>query len=174
MRALLMAAALLLPCAASAEAITFEVYELQNGGGRQLLASGTKTYVVEDIESGRSSKELPLTDRFAVGASVHRHKELIGFGLWAKQRTRWFELWKDDGFSWDWFNREQGPMYRKLQGPGRVKATITKTRDYEELTSVEFLDDITLRLNARPWFFFSDGDTHHVVVRRGSILKLAP
>jgi hypothetical protein len=181
MRHLLILACLLFAHPAAAETLTFEIYELMTDGGRQLLAKGSKHYELSDIEVQRSlvgevfwMKQLPLTDRFGVGASIHHDKELVGFGLWVRQRPKWFEFWKDRGFSWDWFNREQPPIYQKLQGPGRVRATIVKGSNFEALTSVEFLDDITLRLNASPWFFFSMDDTHHVVVRKGSVLKLAP
>jgi hypothetical protein len=166
--------------AAAAETVVYELYRVSKGG-RELIEKGVKKYQTGDIEVSASwvgprfwQKELALNDRFAIGGSVHRHKELVGFGLWLKQRPRWFEVWSDGGFSWDWFNRENAVIYRKLQGPGRVKATIVTGSGYEELTAVEFLDDITLRLKARPWFFFGDEDTHHVVVRKGSVLKLAP
>ena len=180
MRALALVVLLVLAAEVPAETVTFEIYELKNDG-RTLLARGTRHYVPGDVEVRRSflgkqfwSKQLPLTGGFGIGASVFRDRELSGFGLWVKQRPRWFEFWKDEGFSWDWFNREQGPIYRKLQGPGRVRATIVKGPDYEELTGVEFLDDVTLRLKGSPWFFLSQDDTHHVVVQKGSVLKLAP
>jgi len=165
---------------AAAQSVTYELYELSNDGPK-LIAKDTKQYTVSDIEVSENwmgsrfwQKQLGLNERFAIGASIHRHKELVGFGLWVKQRPRWFEIWSTGGFSWDWFNREQDAIYRKLQGPGRVKATIVTGADYQELTAVEFLEDVTLRLSARPWFLFSDEDTHHVLVRKGSVLKLAP
>ena len=182
MRVLTLVLWLLTAGVAAAETLTFEVYELKSDGTRQLLAKGTRQYSVDDLEVTRFNigesfalKALKITDDFNVGASVHREKELVGFGLWVRQRVKWYEFWKNDGFSWDWFNRERPPVYRKLQGQGRVNATTIKGPGYEELTRVEFLDDVTLRFQASRWiFFFSDRDTHHVVVRKGSVLQLAP
>lgn len=177
---MIMAACMFAVQASVAETISFEIYELRGDGSRQLIAQGSKQYTREDIQvqwsplvDGASQKSLFLTERYAIGASIFRKRDLRGFGLWVRQRPQWHEFWLDDGFSWDWFNREQSHVYRKLQGQGRVSVTVAKGANYEELTGVEFLDDITLRLKATPWFLFSSADTHHVVVKKGSVLRLA-
>ena len=120
MHAFLLVVSLLLAAVASAESISFEIYELKSDGAHELIAKGTKEYAVRDIEVQESLfgerfwlKEIVLTDHFAVGASVHHHQELVGFALWVKQRSRWFELWKSEGFSWDWFDREKFPTVRR-------------------------------------------------------------
>ena len=167
--------------AAAAETITYELYELSGGARTKLLAHGTKSYTLDDIAVTTSAvgtkfwrKELLVADGFSIGASIYRDKELDGFGLWLTRRPEWYEVWSDGGFSWDWFYREQGATYRKLEGPGRLKATIVTGPRYEELTAVEFLEDVTFRLKDSPWFSFSDADTHHMVVRKGSVFRVAP
>ena len=78
------------------------------------------------------------------------------------------------GFSWDWFNRESGLIFRKLQGGGTIKVTLVASTEFQEIAAVEVLEDITLRVIGLPWWFFTDDDTHHLVVRKGSVLKFAP
>ena len=95
-------------------------------------------------------------------ASIYREEKLNGFGLWINN--------KDGGFSWNWFTRESGQIYRKLKGEGRVKALFVPDKDYEELSAVEFMDDIALSGNFG-WLPF--GDTHQMVIKKGSVLRLA-
>jgi hypothetical protein len=98
---------------------------------------------------------------------VHREPILNGFGLVIYRRG------DGNGFSWEWFEREQGAVFRRLQGSGRVSAGIKKGDGYEELEVVEFLDDIVLRYlddMSKP----PGTHTHEVVIRKGSVLKVAP
>lgn len=171
---LLMAAA---ASAVAAETVTWEAVAL-SGPGRQVIARGVKTYspkkdiVVQDQPAGRDGaawwlKSLLLNDTFAVSASVHRERRLDGFGLAIYRRG------DANGFSWDWFDRDEGATFRKLQGPGSVSVTIRKGPDYEELESVAFLDDVTLRYlddMSKP----PGTHTHEVVIRKGSVLRVAP
>jgi len=166
-----------LPNWGAAETVTWEAIALA-GPGRQLLAKGVKTYspkkdiLVQEQPPGRDgavswSKSLLLNDTFAVSASVHRVRRLDGFGLVVYRRG------DAHGFSWDWFDREDGAIFRKLQGPGRVLVVATKGQDYEELESVEFLDDTTLRYlddMSKP----PGTHTHEVIIRKGSVLRVAP
>ena len=166
--------AALTPSLAQAEAIEYEVYELRNNGERTLLASGVKNYAVTDVHveervasaGGRFwSKSILVWDDFSVGASVHRESSLEGFGLWITKGG--------DGFSWDWFNREGPDTFRKLQGKGLVRVRTVSSASYQELTAVEFLTDVTLR-GEFSWWPFSTADTHHLVVKKGSVLRVAP
>ena len=62
---------------------------------------------------------------------------------------------------------------RHVQGPGRLSVTIKKGPGYEELEAVEFLDDVVLRYlddMSKP----PGTHTHEVVVRKGSLLRVAP
>jgi len=179
---MLFAALVLVPFGALAETITFELYELSKTGTRSLVAKGEKDYSLKDVIVdehwfGREkhwSKEILVSNGFSAGGSIYREKDLIGFGLWLKKSTGFVALVSGGGFSWDWFNREDGTVYRKLQGPGRVKVTLVPSSEFQEIASIEFLEDVTLRLNADPWFFFTDRDTHNLVIAKGSILRFAP
>ena len=161
---------------AVAETVAWEAFALV-GPGRQLLGKGVKSYVpgkdivVEEQAPRRDgaaawSKSLLLNDTFALGASVHREPLLNGFGLVIYRRG------DANGFSWEWFEREQGAVFRRLQGTGRVSVSIKKGAGYEELEVVEFLDDIALRYlddMSKP----PGTHTHEVVIGKGSVLKVS-
>ena len=162
---------------AAAETVTWEAMALV-GPGRQVVARGVKTYspqkdiIVREQDSGRDgsvawSKALLLDDTFAVAASVHREEKVDGFGLVVYRRG------DENGFSWEWFEREDGGVFRKLQGEGRLSVTTRTGPGCEELESVEFLDDITLRYlddMSKP----PGTHTHEVVIRKGSVLRVLP
>jgi hypothetical protein len=165
------------PQADGKETVTWEAVAL-SGPGRTVLDKGTKSYLPShDIivrkggpdNNGRPGwdKSLPLSDTFAVGASVHQEKKLDGFGLVVYRRG------DRRGFSWEWFQRESGSTFRKLQGEGRLSVSIKKAGDYEELEAVEFLDDIVLRylddMAKGPGRY-----THEILIKKGSVLRVAP
>jgi hypothetical protein len=161
-------------CAKSAKyaSIEYEIYSLMNSSNRELLAKGTIMCDPNNVSSVERSafgqtfwqKSIQLSKGFVVGASVYRETELNGFGLWISGT--------EGGFSWNWFTRESGFRYKKLQGEGRVEATMAPNKEYEELVAVEFLTDVTLtgRFGGFPFL----GDTHQVVIKKGSVLRLAP
>lgn len=170
-------ALLVAPQADGKETVTWEAVALL-GSGRQSLDKGTKSYLPSrDIvvrkggpdNNGRPAweKSLALSDTFAIGASVHQEKKLDGFGLVVHRRG------EQRGFSWEWFQRESGSTFRKLQGEGRLSVSVKKTADYEELEAVEFLDDIVLR-------YLDDmakgpgTHSHEILIKKGSVLRVAP
>ena len=61
----------------------------------------------------------------------------------------------------------------QLQGNGRVVVQVKRQGEAEELKSVEFLEDVTLRylddMSKPPGTV-----THEVLIKKGSILALAP
>ena len=65
-------------------------------------------------------------------------------------------------------------MFVKLQGTGRVRVTVTRGAGYEELAAVEFLDDVTLRFSEDMFRHRPGQDTHEVVIKKGSVLRLIP
>src|SRR4051794_32318179 len=140
----------------------YEIYELRDNS-RNLLANGVlngdelNVKSTEHSEFGQtfSDRSVALPAGFQIGVAIFPEKQLSGFGLWIKQNDR--------GFSWNWFTREKGRTYRKLQGDGHVKATIAVTNDAEQLTGVEFLDDIPLTGALGPLGALG-GDTHAIVV----------
>jgi hypothetical protein len=161
--------------AADAEAISYSIYSLPLLLGEpKLMAEGKRIYSQNDIHTlkGPASnlvnweKTLSIANGFEIGASVYREPRTDGFGLWIRK--------DGGGFSWEWFVRETDHVFRKLQGPGRVKVRFARFDQLQELAEVEFLDDVTMRLNTF-WFIpFLDKKTDHLVVRKGSVLWLAP
>jgi hypothetical protein len=149
----------------------YEIYELPDNSQPKLLSKGivetasTEVAIIEGSALGQTfwQKSVPLADGFRLGASVVREKSLDGFALWIRR--------DDGGFSWNWFKRENGLTFRKLQGSGHVKAILAPNKDYEELIAVEFLDDVTLT-GSFGWFGLLS-DTHHVVVKKGGVLQLS-
>lgn len=172
---------LLLPIVALGESITYEIYELRDDEERTTIAKGIRTYTTDNVLIEKvglfqihTNKQIHVSDGFYIGASIFHRDDLSGFGLWIKRYGRWYEFWNTGGFSWEWFNRETENIYRKLQGSGSLKVEFVENNGHKELTSIEFIGDVTMRLNAKPWFFFSIRDTHHMVIKNGSVLRLAP
>lgn len=158
---------------AQEERIAYEIYSrplLSNDW--RFVSSGTRVYrhgdlkaVTLDTDRPFIVKSLPLADGFDIQASVVPEPRVEGFGLTLQ--------YDGGGFSWDWFNRESDDVFRKLQGPGRVRVRFASHGGNEEIAAVEFLDDVTLRLK-RYWFLpFHDDDTDRVVVKKGSVFWLA-
>jgi hypothetical protein len=93
---------------------------------------------------------------------MYREPALTGFGL---------VLVNDSApcFSWEWFDRDDGDVFSKLQGGGKVKVGILESRGVQELAAVEFLDDIALECEDQ-----SNGNVYEARVRKGSVLRLRP
>lgn len=151
---------------AQAESIDFEVREISRIGSRT-VAKGRRDYSPSDIKvhpyerDGQSISEklLELQDGFKIGARIFFEKDLSGFGLVAQRNS--------DDFSWEWFNKASGTRFTKLQGGQSVEVRTQLTPLGEELLEVKFLDDTTLRFKSMG----AREDTHHIVVRAGSILR---
>jgi hypothetical protein len=162
------------PHTAGAET-TWEASVLR-GPGRQLLAKGAKTYdptkdiVVQEQPPGKDgspswTKSLRLDETFALSAAVTRESELDGFGLVIYRRG------DANGFSWEWFDREKDGTFGKRQDSGRLAITKKKGPGYEELESIEFLEDTTLRYlddMSKP----PGTHTHEVIIRKGSVFTV--
>ncbi len=154
---------------AAAEVIEYEIYELSKSGeARQLIARGKREYSLKDIEvhpyqrDGRqiAEKLIELEQGYRVGARIFYEKELTGFGLLAK-RTK-------ADFSWEWYNKETGNRFKKLQGHTYVTVRTVGQPMVEELTEVKFLEDTNLRFIANRQGM---DDTHSIIVKAGSVLK---
>lgn len=97
---------------------------------------------------------------------VYREASIDGFGIVVYKRG------DKNGFSWEWFDREEDGKFVKHQGSGRVFVTMKKDSGIEEVQSVEFLDDITLRYlddMSKP----PGTHTHEIIIRKGSVLKVS-
>jgi len=160
---------------ACAESLSYAIYSVPLFfGERETIAEGTRNYTHDDIqiETGPApnaknwTKTLSIDHGFSIGASVYREPKIDGFGLWMRKNG--------GGFSWEWFDLEKKDIFRKRQGKGRVKVQFKSIEGEQELASIEFLDDVTFRLDTL-WFIpFWHKDTHNLLVRKGSVLWLAP
>lgn len=177
MRSLVIAAGLVVLCAgAGAETLRFEAYQVQPGGRRTLLAKGTREYSPEtDIQVVDAStqehpahwfKRLALFGPFELEADVYREPTLDGFGLVINEREN------PNGFSWNWFDREQGDVFVKRRGPGRVKVKVQQSQGNVELAVVEFLDHIVLRYTSDMCEHEPGEHTHELIIMKGSILRV--
>jgi len=165
-RPLLAALLLLVSSAAAAEVIVYEIYEISNIGTR-LIAKGKREYSVSDVKvhpyerDGKqiAEKLIELEQGYRVGARIFVEKELTGFGLIAKQSNR--------DFSWEWYDKESGSRFRKLQGGTAVDVSVSGRPFIEELAEVRFLDDTNLAFIAGR----GRDDTHKVIVKAGSVFR---
>lgn len=112
-------------------------------------------------------KSLKLKDGFRISVLVVQRDPEIGFGLSIKNN------YHPDGFSWEWFELEEGDVYKKLQPEGYLRVTQARSSDGVELQSVEFLSDITLRFQ-EDVKVGSGNKTHEIVVSPGSDFRFAP
>lgn len=158
--------------------IAYEIYEINNGS-QKLLNEGIKEYNYKDIQvseyltitnTGHWKKSLEITDNFYIGGTIYREKEVTGFGLWIGITSEWYEFWVNEGFSWEWFTKETDDVFTKLQEKGRLKVTMEDIDNSHEIKTIEFLSDVTMRLN-NSWLPFSTDKTHIMVVKEGSILN---
>ena len=60
-----------------------------------------------------------------------------------------------------------------MRGEGRVKVTLSPDDGCEELTAIEFLDENAITGNLG-WLAPFGGETHEIVVKKGSVLRLGP
>lgn len=164
-----------LPIIAHAEKISYEIYSVPLFfGERKVITKGILDYTLDDVitdkglveNQGNETKTLPISHGFSIGTTVYSEPGLEGFGLWMRK--------DGGGFSWEWFYRENGNVFKKLQGPGRVKVRLTRKNNNVQLASIEFLETLTLRLDTMNYIPFWFKDTHNLVVKKGSAFILAP
>ena len=160
------------------QSLSFSIYSLPAFfGERELIAEGTRVYSAADLQISPGpppvienwGKTLQISHGFSIGADVYRRSKITGFGLVMRKEGQ--------GFSWEWFDLEDGNVFVKRQGEGRVKVRTRSIDGEEELASIEFLDDVTLRLQMDEWWQvipFIDKETHNLVVKKGSTFWLAP
>ena len=154
------------------ELVTWRVLQTLHLGGRRLVAQGEKTYephrdvLVHPVKGSKvdaRTVSLPLNHGFALSVSVAK-TPLDGFGLFLSRPS------DSNGFSWNWFDRQRGQLFAKRQGQGRVQADVQIGFGYEELASIEFLDEVVLRylddIRKPPGTF-----SHEIVIGKGSVFK---
>jgi hypothetical protein len=150
------------------ETLTYEASEVDKRGARRRLGEIVREYrpgmdvAAEDTQHQATRKTLAIGHGLSLSTDVYREPTLKGFGL---------VLVKDDSpcFSWEWFDRESGDVFRKRLGGGKVKVSVVESAGYMELAGVEFLDDITLQCEDG-----SNGTTHEARIKKGSVFRLRP
>ena len=157
---------------ATPESLDFAIYRL-TGDVRTLIADGARNYTVSHIDvkkwgcsNGRQAwkRAIELGEGFSISVLVVRKDQATGFGLSVESINH------PAGFSWEWFEPDNGDVYKKLQGEGYVRVTHAEHESGVEIQSVEFLSEVTLR-------FMEDvkeetgKKTHVVVVTQGSVFN---
>ena len=160
------------PALTWAESVEYEITSFSDLNVATLLTKGKTEYSVKDLVIEEKnfqgeifwSKSIRLEGGFSIGASVHREPKLTGFGLWAVH----------DGcrsFSWEWFNLERPGIFRKLQEEGALTVTYQGLPLVEEIASIHFDTDVSLRINDSCEV---DKVTHRVLIKKGSVLSFTP
>ncbi len=154
-------------------------YRLSTSGslGHKVIAEGTKTYSPDtDIEiqaigpknsPSAWSKRLELARGFKLEAYVTRESALDGFGLVVTSPA------SPNDFSWNWFDRERGGVFTKRRGTGRLRVSERKVGHLVELEAVEFLDDVALTYRDNAQAKTPDERTHELLIKRGSVFRMA-
>lgn len=137
---------------------------------KELISEGTLNYSASDIavedRIGFKSKYLHVSETFNIGASIYREAKIEGFGLWIDKDGA--------GFSWEWFTRKKGNIYRKLQESGSVFVEFREIEGLQEIESIEFLEDVSMRLDTLNIILFWNKETHRMLIKKGSKLVFLP
>lgn len=153
-----------------AASITYVITEYTDSTKPKEIASGTRSYSQSDIqvkqcgssEESFFSKSLELVAGYRIGASIYREKKIDGFGLWAKRDRR--------SFSWEWFDRPEGNVFKKLQEGGSVRVTFRDDQGLQALASITFESDVSLRIIQGN----DDDVTYRILIKKGSVLEFPP
>lgn len=144
--------------------ISYEIYDKVKG---KLIAKGVTSYSSNDVISryrdpnkSTVEKYIELKDGYKIGARIFSVQKLTGFGLLAQLTVQ--------DFSWEWYELENGSIFRKLQGRTFVKTRVSGGPLLEILEEVDFLDDTTLRFKAGG---AGQDDSHEIIIKKGSVLK---
>src|SRR5687767_3209763 len=115
------------PPEGSTTTLSYEIFRITDPDGRQSVARGDRTYTAAcDVTTRKDgpkdawSASLDLSEGFAIGTTLYRREKLTGFGLVVERPDG------GSGFSWNWFDLEQGNVFTKRQGPGRVAVTVAQ------------------------------------------------
>lgn len=120
-------------------------------------------YEVRPYECGGEKVEekiIELEQGYKVGARIFFEKKLTGFGLLAKRSSA--------DFSWEWYNKEKGNRFHKLQGGTHVSTEMSGMPLIEEIAVAASLEDTKLSFIANRQGM---DDTHDVIIKTGSVFK---
>lgn len=146
--------------------IKYEILDCRTPMAPKVIASGTKQQTPKDARVmkvpliSQVTTFIPLDKGFAIKISDPREKRLTGMGV---------SGWAENAFSWEWFDRDKGDTFLKLQEGGSIKV-ITKMIDTTEvIVSIEFLSDISIRLSESG----GSGETLvRINIKKGSLISL--
>ena len=146
--------------------IQFEIRDFSIPFAPKLVASAVKKQTVKDVRVIRvpgiaqTTSLIQLVDGFALKISTPDENPLNGFGL---------SGWSDTGlFSWEWFDRDKGTTFLKLQEGGSLKVDTKITKGVMVITSIELLSDISIRLEESG----SDKISFRILLKKGSVISL--
>jgi hypothetical protein len=125
-------------------------WAIYDGANSQLLSSGKRIVHKGDIDVSllykQIVKRIALEDHFILGLNdpVDCSKTSIehGFALTGSRRD-------EKTFSWDWFVVDRPGHATKLQESGELSFDTTETRNGTEIDHIEFLTDVSIRLDRR-------------------------
>lgn len=151
-----------------AETIEYQIYEVDKEENKRLLTEGVKDYQISDIKTkerapGQTIYYLPLEKECSVGVVVSAEEKVTGFALQA--------IHSSGGFSWDWFDLEEGNRFTKRQECGEVEIKTTGLPGNYFISQVDFITDVCLRLNQSDDI---DRDTHRITIKQGGTLVVLP
>jgi hypothetical protein len=162
------------------ETFSYEIYAMQRSG-KKLVSTGQRNYSRADVRVTTQvvllkvlvTKELDLGNGFSVGFSDDGEPGTDGMGLWMHRVPAANNAGAFPGFSWEWYQRESGGIFRKLQGKGAIQVQSQRIANHEFVTRIEFRDDTLFRLSVDPTA--KPGDVSHtMVIKQGSVLIFPP
>ena len=157
-----------------AESFSYELFAME-ADGRRLMSKGVREHTASDSiaterdATGRLDKQLQLGNGFSVGLSDYSEASVTGIGFWLRKVPSPMEVSQYDGFSWEWFDQDNGQIFSKRKGAGRIKLGTQRVGGRERVQRVEFLDDIVFQANVNEQHE-PGSKTHELLIRKGSAL----
>lgn len=113
--------------------VTYEVVDYPAESGSRTVAAGTVAQKDFKVLASRY-KGVALTDDLMIQVGCPPPGAVAGFAVIV-----------GPGFSWEWFDRVQGDVFRKRQESGSLRVRTTTDEASPQLLEVEFLSDVSLR-----------------------------
>jgi hypothetical protein len=168
---------LLLPLLVRGEEIAYVIAASTAKANDPPIAAGSKQYTLKEvrIKEVRNkdgsifwTKAVELASGFNIGINVTREPTHDGVGLFISNAKY------PAGISWNWFQAETDDTYKQLKGNSHIKVQLKQMAAAQEIVAVEFLDDTTLTFTDDMFRHKPGEDSHRVVVKKGSVLRVAP
>jgi hypothetical protein len=169
--------ALSLPLLVRGEEIAYVIAAATAKPSDRPIAAGSKQYALKDvrIKEVRNrdgsifwDKSVELASGFSLGIDVSREPTHDGVGLVISNPH--YPI----GISWNWFQAETDDTYKQVKGDSHIKVQLKQMAAAQEIVAVEFLDDTTLTFTDDMFRHKPGEDSHRLVVKKGSVLRVAP